>query len=80
MDTRLLGLLDPMLFSLRQRAVVVARIRHLPIRAAEKRSLYAAWLLRVDAAVTMEQLDDVAQIDRDDPDSLADTGRGVADA
>lgn len=71
MDARLIGLLHPKLFSIDQRAVVVARIRALPIHAWEKRSLLAAWLLRVDAPFVLADLDAVALVETRDAAALA---------
>ena len=64
MGGRLLGLLDPRLCSSEHRRDVVATIRALNLRAPEKRSLYAAWLLRAEISFTMSALDDVAVVDR----------------
>jgi len=70
MDSRLLSLLGPDLFCGKAKPVVVARIRNLPVPTADKRSLYAAWLLRIDEPMGMCDLDDVGVIERRDGDAV----------
>lgn len=73
-DARLLDLLHPKLFDSTMRAVVIERIRGLRISVVDKRSLYAAWLLRVDVPLRMHDLNDVGEVAHDDADRMAHAG------